>query len=953
MHTRAVSAVAVVLAVVMYVGFLLAGSASPVTVSTNDGMTLTLNSDGSWNSLTVDGNTVPQLSGVTGGFVVAAMDGVTIPYQRNTFYPGTAVTGTATQNGGNVNFTGTANNLTFSITLTGGQPYIKVDGTVTGPGTDRCFMVYFRVPVDATNWTWWDDVNTKRTIAAGSGNWYFANYHFHQARHPDLSLNPFGAVTKTTSPTMGLSLSPFFYPPSAYAIQYNSQGGFWIEFELATTSLTTKHPNTADFHFVLYKHDPFWGDRSAVKKFQDAFPAWFARAYPGGNWYLDPGTSGRPTTPSDFALKYQEGYNWSDSWTDANNIYTCKYQEPWCWHLQWTTVAQLEAAAEDTPANALPYCPAKGQSIAESAQQAILSGNKNPDGTYIGPDDRTRWSDGRWNCDGSITTYRYITNPDVEIPNFRNFTLSGLPGRNRGQSVEYWEWYQQWGEAPGPTDHYTGLYHDSVGGGWAGWGAVHNLAAEHWGTYDYNAAIFEDYDWSANIGKPCMWAAFSNIEFAKAAYEQMTLEDRVVIANSSPTYELFMVAPFLDMIGAGESYASSVHNESIIRMIAGKKPCSFLGGAQTESAIKDCLTWGIYPGFDTCANYESYRTLYKKYMPILGGLDAAGWEPITAATANVAAMVVERFGPDAGGALYLTVRNTGGASATTITVRNSDLGWPSNPNKVVTELISGNSVSTSYDGSGNLTFTTDSIAQNDTRCYKVATPGAEPPVANFTGNPTSGAAPLNVAFTDTSTGSPTSWSWTFGDGGTSTAQNPSHQYAAGTFTVSLTATNAYGSDGETKTNYITATGAAQDYFCASCTVNTGTLKSGDHTSVHASDNVYLVVGSAKAAGKQTAQVSYTYNTGLGSLSSLVVTVEGKVSTGSQPVTIYAYNYSTSTWTSVGTGTFTTTDSTLTPTVSSPVSYLSGGTVQVRVKVGGSGSTAFDNSTDLVKITAAP
>jgi len=71
------------------------------------------------------------------------------------------------------------------------------------------------------------------------------------------------------------------------------------------------------------------------------------------------------------------------------------------------------------------------------------------------------------------------------------------------------------------------------------------------------------------------------------------------------------------------------------------------------------------------------------------------------------------------------------------------------------------------------------------------------------------------------------------------------------------------------------------------------------------------------------------------------------------VTVYAYNYSTSSWTSIATGTLTTTDSTVTPTVSSPASYISGGTVQVRVKVGGTGSTAFSNSTDLVKITAAP
>ncbi len=62
-----------------------------------------------------------------------------------------------------------------------------------------------------------------------------------------------------------------------------------------------------------------------------------------------------------------------------------------------------------------------------------------------------------------------------------------------------------------------------------------------------------------------------------------------------------------------------------------------------------------------------------------------------------------------------------------------------------------------------------------------------------------------VNFTDTSTNSPTSWSWTFGDNAAlSTAQNPSHTYTtAGTYTVALTATNAGGSNTKTKTSYIT------------------------------------------------------------------------------------------------------------------------------------------------------
>ena len=85
-----------------------------------------------------------------------------------------------------------------------------------------------------------------------------------------------------------------------------------------------------------------------------------------------------------------------------------------------------------------------------------------------------------------------------------------------------------------------------------------------------------------------------------------------------------------------------------------------------------------------------------------------------------------------------------------------------------------------------------------------ATAWAQAPVADFGATPTSGAAPLSVSFTDATTGSVTSWSWTFGDTATSLVQNPSHTYTAvGTYTVSLTATGPGGSDVATKIGYIT------------------------------------------------------------------------------------------------------------------------------------------------------
>ncbi|MGD0535475.1 MAG: PKD domain-containing protein, partial [Methanoregula sp.] len=79
-------------------------------------------------------------------------------------------------------------------------------------------------------------------------------------------------------------------------------------------------------------------------------------------------------------------------------------------------------------------------------------------------------------------------------------------------------------------------------------------------------------------------------------------------------------------------------------------------------------------------------------------------------------------------------------------------------------------------------------------------------VAGFTANVTFGTAPLNVQFNDTSTGSPTSWNWSFGDGNFSTLQNPVYTYGyTGTFNVSLNATNAFGSNTLLRTNYIVAT----------------------------------------------------------------------------------------------------------------------------------------------------
>ena len=120
-----------------------------------------------------------------------------------------------------------------------------------------------------------------------------------------------------------------------------------------------------------------------------------------------------------------------------------------------------------------------------------------------------------------------------------------------------------------------------------------------------------------------------------------------------------------------------------------------------------------------------------------------------------------------------------------------------------------------------------------------------PPEAEFSANPTTGIASLTVQFSDQSTpgtGAIDEWSWDFGDGNSSTIQNPAHIYETpGTFTVSLIVTTSNDcTDTETKVDYITvSTGEAHfnpvwtapynpmTFYIISATINDADMQPGD------------------------------------------------------------------------------------------------------------------------------
>ena len=114
----------------------------------------------------------------------------------------------------------------------------------------------------------------------------------------------------------------------------------------------------------------------------------------------------------------------------------------------------------------------------------------------------------------------------------------------------------------------------------------------------------------------------------------------------------------------------------------------------------------------------------------------------------------------------------------------------------------------------------DTLMQTD--LVVVTAPDA--PVAAFSGAPLSGCGPLEVVFTDETTGDVTSWDWNFGDGQTDTEQNPTHIFtASGDYDVRLIATGPGGVDTLTVAGYISVTEGVTADFSVSATTGVAPL----------------------------------------------------------------------------------------------------------------------------------
>jgi PKD repeat protein len=193
-------------------------------------------------------------------------------------------------------------------------------------------------------------------------------------------------------------------------------------------------------------------------------------------------------------------------------------------------------------------------------------------------------------------------------------------------------------------------------------------------------------------------------------------------------------------------------------------------GQQVAVPLTLTLPEGEVYGADITVTYDPAVV---SATQVLKGALATGWSMASnLTTPGVIQVAIAGATPiHAGGELLLLVFEAGGStgSETDLTLTRGDL----NEGGIPTELEHGH--------------------------LRIAVPVQ----AGFSAAPTSGPALLTVVFTNTSTGDYTACLWTFGDGGVSSVESPTHTYtAAGVYTVSLTVDGPGGVDIETKTAYI-------------------------------------------------------------------------------------------------------------------------------------------------------
>jgi hypothetical protein len=576
--------------------------------------------------------------------------------------------------------------LRLSAKIEGDAQCIRVSGRIANDGDgDRAVTLFFVLPVDAVGWWWHDDIRSRREVSGGRE--YVNATNVHTGATGTMSAYPLGCVS---GPREGLAIALDMGLPAQYRIGYS--GGmrcFYIAYDFGLTKDTDSFPNAAPFSFAIYRTDPAWGFRAAVKKLYDTFPDYFVcRSKEQGIWmpFTDVSTV---EAWQDFGFRYHEGTN-NVPFDDKAGILSFRYTEPSTW---WFAMD--------------PAVPRTYENVMKAANEAAAATDAS----------RRRWAEallvsGAYDEHGHIQ-YLVRNAPWTNGVVFSMNPNPRIPGKSEGQK-DWNEEIRQQLYGPGAQGVQDGEYLDSLE---AYVTADANFRREH---FHYAAVPLTFSDTSR---QPVIHKAFSQYEFSRAVAEDVHRMGKLMFANAVPDQFSFL-CPWLDIMGSETDWLDEEghwrpepdRKLNLKRTMSYRKPYLALMNTNFDRLTPDLvekyfqrsLFYGIWPSmFSHNASSEPYwesskwynrdRHLFKRYIPLVRLVAEAGWEPVTRAVTDKEGVYIERFGPSEDGQVYFTLLNDSSEDRTAVvTVDAAALGMTNVG--VVRDLVAGGDLNASAEG---------------------------------------------------------------------------------------------------------------------------------------------------------------------------------------------------------------------------------------------------------------
>jgi hypothetical protein len=616
------------------------------SVKTQDGLQLAIGGEGEIVQVSVDGKNVGAASpNCPTGLLVRDVTRPTPPVM---------VGGRVEQAGNEVKQTAELRDLGLAVKAAyrTHPGYAEIAGSVADlRGQDRAVTVYLALPVVEGPWQWWDNVAASRTEAAESMELSYLESGMGYGLGGCHSKYPLGAVTLPAS--AGLTLAIRMDEPVVHRVVYNPRLRIFylaIDFGLVPERRADGRPlSESPFRILLYRHDAAWGFRSALNRYYELFPEFFAkRATREGGWFVWGDMS-----KTEGALDAGFGFHWGPSganavkWDNAHGSLALFYVEPQTYQ-QTMEDFDREPSTEETLQRLQKLVQGDPQELAKVAAQ--------PYRVYpLGPSQD--------NPAGSIQATAQAVAKSL------NYDITGQPHCFVAQLD--WMSKSRWGAilscnlVPGIPDgkgqlnlrqiiapslesmekqgaRYDGIGLDSLGG--YGEHAAANYRREHFRYGKFPLSF------SALDHQPIQVAAFTTVEWVRELAKEMHGQGKVLMANCSWGFTpgwLTFAAPYLDVFGAE---ATEFADPDFIRAIAYRKPCTDLP-YKPRPAWEVPRHWlhAIHPG------HGNDLAAMRQSVGLLRDLITAGWEPITGARVTPEQVRVERYG--SGRRVYLVLHN--------------------------------------------------------------------------------------------------------------------------------------------------------------------------------------------------------------------------------------------------------------------------------------------------------